>query len=126
MLIIPRKSHSFSGDRSSKRTRREASGSLPYRARLLQRKAAEQNVNLLFMPKGMTRHDENTSYFDASKKKIFWKVKCTFVEDNGQKTVTVNENVSEDTSWRDCLLDRTTSPDVGFAQHKFSLAFPGL
>ena len=49
----------------------------------------------------------------------FLKVKCTFVEDNGQKTVTVNENVSEDTSWRDCLLDRTTSPDVGFAQHKF-------
>ena len=45
--------------------------------------ARERGTELLRMPEGMTRRDENTSRYDAARRAIAWRVQWIFVVDDG-------------------------------------------
>jgi hypothetical protein len=88
-----------------------ASGSNPAR-RKLAIAAMERGIHLDLLPLGMQRRKENTSYFDARRKRIAWRVELVFdrlairqVETTVQETTTIRSMLAS------LLLPKPAAPD---------------
>mmetsp|Transcript_9651 Transcript_9651/g.10992 ORF Transcript_9651/g.10992 Transcript_9651/m.10992 type:complete len:320 (-) Transcript_9651:1059-2018(-) len=51
----------------------------PYRLKELKKVAQERGVNLLLMPKGMSRHTNNKTFFNRKEKSLHWTLELQFV-----------------------------------------------
>ena len=85
--------------RGGKRRRKT---NLPFRVRQLKQRAKKRNTILDIMPSGMTRRKDNTSYYDAKRDEIKWKVEWTFRD--GDLNLSLEDRaVSEKATWKHCL-----------------------
>jgi hypothetical protein len=94
---------------SGARMRGQVTGaSMPCRRKVqeLKAEAKRRGIRFFFLSHGMEKREQNVSFFDKSKRKIFWKIKLIFAE---SETEFVEENVCEDDTLR-ALLTKYLHP----------------
>lgn len=92
----------------------------PVATQLLVKQAEERDVSLTILAAGMTKHKQNTSYFNVRSATLYWRIEWTFALSQIGPLTIVDERVSETKTLLDLLQPRITKTVVWLGSFPFN------